>query len=152
MTLSLAQAQQLDIIFSGVMPLPPGINQSYKVVCVRTRRGIVHRIGPTPELEQFKLDAAKSLHKSYQDNYALLSNICNLQAMRKKTPLTVVLTFYFPTMWKRDVDGGIKAAMDAAFEKIGLNDNLVVEVVTKKRVDASNPRCEIVVMLASGAA
>jgi len=147
MAISIAEAHQLGIIFSGVMPLPPGINQSYKVVCVPVRRRIVHRIGPTPELEQFKQEAAYTLKKSYLDKATLQI----VQTARKKTPLVVTLTFFFSTLWKRDVDGGIKAAMDAAFKHIGLNDNLVVEVNTKKRVDADNPRCEIVVMLVSEA-
>jgi len=148
MAISITEARQLGIIFSGVMPLPPGINQSYKVVCVPVGlRRMVHRIGPTPELEQFKRDAASMLNRSYLDQTSI-ELIQFVQSARKKVPLAVTLIFYFQTLWKRDVDGGIKAAMDAAFDHIGLNDNLVVEVNTKKRVDAKNPRCEIVVMVA----
>lgn len=144
MALSLVQVQQL-IILNAVMPLPPSVNKSYKVVCVRILRRLVHRIGPTPELEQFKQLAALMLNKSSLDKTALWL----VQSAKKKVPLVVNLTFYFPTMWKRDVDSGIKSAMDAAFNYLKLNDNLVVEVNAKKRVDAKNPRCEIVVMFAS---
>jgi Holliday junction resolvase RusA-like endonuclease len=136
----------MSIIFKGRMPLPPGINQSYKIVRVLNKKHeLVQTIGPTPELEQFKLSASWMLldAQNFQDRAA----IQRVKALKAKTPLAVLLWFYFPTPWLRDVDGGIKAAMDATFKHIGLNDNMVVRVAAEKRVDRKDPRCEIEVSI-----
>jgi Holliday junction resolvase RusA-like endonuclease len=41
------------------------------------------------------------------------------------------------------VDSGVKAVMDAIFNHIGLNDNLVVQLISKKFDDRENPRVEV---------
>lgn len=136
----------MSIIFKGCMPLPPGINQSYKIVTLRSRKGLVHTLGPTEALEQFKYGANIMLRlQGTQDKGA----IEQIQLATRKTPLAVLLRFYFPTLWLRDVDGGIKAAMDATFAYIGLNDNMVVRVAAEKHVDRKKPRCEIEVSIVS---
>lgn len=121
------------MIVCVTLPLPPGINASYK-----TGRGTFYG---SPELKSFKEEA----------HYALLTQkdkiewamIQDIQNRKGKTPLTTIIDFYYPTLWKRDIDGGEKAAIDAVFTYIGLNDNLIVEKYTRKLVDRARPRCEI---------
>jgi Holliday junction resolvase RusA-like endonuclease len=42
-----------------------------------------------------------------------------------------------------DVDAGEKAAIDAVFHYLTLNDNLVVDKHTTKEVDREDPRVEV---------
>lgn len=131
----------------ATLPLPPGVNASYKTVNFKVQNGDkkgnwVRRPGATPELKQFKEDALNILtySKDTKGNWPIASAIC---ASKKKIPLTVAIDFYFKTPWLRDVDGCIKAAMDAAFKYLELNDNAVVDLHVRKFVDKENPRCEI---------
>ncbi len=94
---------ELSPFFRGKMPLPPSVDNAYKIITIRTKNGPITTLGATPALEQFKIG----------------------------------------TEWKRDLDGVFKFAIDAAFNKMGLNDNLVVSIEAEKLVDASDPRVEI---------
>jgi len=129
--------------FTGVMPLPPSINGSYKPRGGRDTHESA--IAGTPELTQFKADAALML--SNQDttttDWTILNKLREANAKRCQSPLAVTLRFYFSTEWKRDLDGPIKAAIDAAFAKLELDDRLVVDIQAKKLVDPVEPRCEI---------
>lgn len=120
------------MIVSAILPLPPGINASYK-----SGKG---RFYGSPELAYFKAEAYAVLRQQAIVDWMAISVI---QKSKKKTPLTISINFYFPTLWKRDIDGGEKAVIDAAFDYIGLNDNLIVDKHTRKFVDRENPRCEI---------
>lgn len=126
--------------FRGLMPLPPSVNGSYKP------RGYKQSdqggIAGTPELVQFKNDAALTLSQAEHD-WTIINKLRESNAKRAQTPLAVVLRFYFPTEWKRDLDGPIKAALDAAFARLELDDRLVVSLQAEKLVDALNPHCEI---------
>lgn len=125
-------------IFSAELPLPPvGINHSYQPV----RRGQHLSLALTGDAIQFKADAALLLSRGEHD----FSTINAIRNAKIKVPLAVEMTFYFPTMWKRDLDGGIKIALDAVFNHLDLNDNLVVRLVANKEVDEKNPRLEVVV-------
>lgn len=122
-------------LFSGRMLLPPSTNQAYKIIY--TSDGC--RIGPTQALEQFKSAAGLMLNQAYCDRNLVQA----IQASKRKVPLEVKLQAYLPTAWKRDLDGVLKFAIDAAFEQLGLNDNLVVRIEAEKFVDAAEPRVEI---------
>jgi len=126
--------------FRGMMPLPPSVNGSYKP------RGYKQAnqsgIAGTPELSQFKRDAALLLSQAEHD-WVIINKLRENNAKRAMTPLAVVLRFFFPTEWKRDLDGPMKAAIDAAFARLELDDRLVVSIQAEKLVDALNPRCEI---------
>lgn len=126
--------------FCGIMPLPPSINASYKPRGGRSE----HQggVAATPELVQFKNDAALLLSQAEHD-WTIINKLRESNAKRAQTPLAVVLRFYFPTEWKRDLDGPIKAALDAAFARLELDDRLVVSLQAEKLVDPINPRCEI---------
>lgn len=117
---------------SGVLSLPPGINGSYRPGSAR--RPIVG----TKALHQFKNDAALQLTQVYHD----WPQINVIQASQVKVPMRMDIYFYFETLWKRDIDGGVKAVMDAVFEHLQLDDVLVVEQPTFKRADRHNPRVE----------
>ena len=130
------------MIVSATLPLPPGVNASYKTVNFKTQKGIwVRRPGATPELEAFKQEAHAQLYM--QKGMFDWMTIYHIQKAKQKTPLSISIDFYYATLWKRDIDGGEKAVIDALFDCIGLNDNLIVDKHTRKLVDRSNPRCEI---------
>ena len=139
-------AWPVDPFVVAMLPLPPGVNASYKTVNFKVQNGDkkgnwVRRPGATPELEQFKENAILSL---YMDKHLWnWDAISKVKESKKKIPLIVDIDFYFKTLWLRDIDGCIKAAMDAVFKYIGLNDNTVVDLHARKFVDKENPRCEI---------
>lgn len=124
--------------FSGQMPLPPSTNMAYKIGYV----GGHPRIIPTVALEIFKADAAFTLANS---RYSTLDNavVEAIRTARIKTPLSVSIRAYFSTEWKRDLDGVVKFAIDAAFAYLHINDNQVVRLDTEKLVDPDAPRVEI---------
>ena len=63
--------------------------------------------------------------------------------------LTLTIHFYFPTLLRRDLDGGLKIAQDALCEAMGLNDNRIMEIHLYKALDRDNPRLECTLALAS---
>lgn len=160
------QTQQIKPFFTATLPLPPGVNQSYKIVHVNaktttpeykggrlvypanTKPRKIARIGETPELTAFKQEAALTLPgRSMLDSDILTS----IQNSKRNVPLSVHLIFYLPSLWKRDVDSGIKATIDAVFKHLQLNDNLIVCLSAQKCVDADEPRVEVEVScIASG--
>lgn len=126
-------------VFRGVMPLPPGINHSYRIV----RSGQARRLAASASLAQFKQDAGLLLAQSGLPDARLLAAI-----RREHSPLSVELAFFVACLLRRDIDGPVKAAIDAAFSYLGLNDNLVTELHCCKKVRAGEPGCEIVVWIA----
>jgi Holliday junction resolvase RusA-like endonuclease len=124
------------MVVSATLPLPPGINASYK-----SGRG---RFYGSDELHCFKEEAYYALKQRGTFDWILIHEMLY---GKKKIPLSATINFYYPTLWKRDIDGGEKATIDAVFSYIGLNDNLIVEKWTRKLVDRDNPRCEITVAI-----
>jgi crossover junction endodeoxyribonuclease RusA len=61
----------------------------------------------------------------------------------KEQPLACDLAFYFETPFKRDLDGGLKIALDAVSTQLGLDDRYIVSLTLDKRIDPLNPRLEI---------
>nr|BBH90111.1 hypothetical protein KTC_48620 [Thermosporothrix sp. COM3]BBH90176.1 hypothetical protein KTC_49270 [Thermosporothrix sp. COM3]BBH90241.1 hypothetical protein KTC_49920 [Thermosporothrix sp. COM3] len=122
------------IICQGTLPLPPSINRSYQVVS-GTRR-----LASSPKAKQFKEEAAWMLQANAQVNWEAVRVI---RENKQKTPLQMTLKFYLPSLWMRDIDGGIKISQDAVFNFLGLNDNLVVDLRAAKAVDKERPRTEI---------
>ncbi len=137
--------QPMQAFFAGYMDLPPGVNASYKRVTIHTKGGeTIQRLGATDELETFKDSAAKLLSQGYHD-YSLINAI---RQSKRKVPLRVDLHFFFRTLWKQDIDGGIKACLDATFARLDLNDNLIVDLHVWKLVDPDRQRAEIEVYCA----
>ncbi len=130
----------LYAFFAGRLPLPPGINGSY-------RPGTAdHPIIGTKALHQFKADAAQMLSQGYHD----WSIINAIHKTRLNVALRMDIHFFFKTLWKQDIDGGVKAVIDAVFTRLNhtfddnrFNDNTVVDLHVKKREDSDDPRVEI---------
>lgn len=142
-TLRLPAVEMQPPFFRGSLPLPPSVNEAYKVVRITTADGRqIHRIGPSPALEQFKRDAGLLLPAGPRTlvNWEVLSA---LRGETRKTPLAVRIRVYFASAWRRDLDGVIKHSIDATFEFLRLNDNQVVRLQAEKLVDAQEPRVEI---------
>lgn len=137
------------LILQAHIPISPSINESYKRVTYVTKsRKRINTFGATEKLQKFKEDSEKALlsNDCFQDRL-LIDSLRSLQRKHKKRKLFVFIRFLFPTLWKRDVDGGVKAAQDATFKHLELNDNTVVDLYSRKREDRENPRCEIKVYL-----
>jgi len=56
--------------------------------------------------------------------------------------LALSIHFYFPTLLRRDLDGGLKIAQDALCEAMGINDNRIVEIHLFKALDREAPRLD----------
>lgn len=135
----------MTTLFRGRLPLPPGINRSYQIVYIGRRA----RLADTPRAAAFKEEAALCLKQ--QDGQVRWEMVENVRACGDKkiyVPLNVEIKYYFPTMWRRDVDGGDKAVIDAVCKFLQLNDNLVVDLHATKQADRSDPRVEFEVSLA----
>jgi crossover junction endodeoxyribonuclease RusA len=57
-------------------------------------------------------------------------------------PLACDLTFFFETPFRRDLDGGLKIALDAVCSHLGLDDRYIVTLTLAKRLDPLHPRLE----------
>ena len=127
-------------LFTGRLPVPPGINQSYRFVSSRTG-GL--RMAHTSAAQQFTFDAQRALAQGRQDAH-------EVQALREapsNTPLKGVMRWYLKELWRRDVDGIIKTALDEVFRHLELNNSLVVRSEATKQLDKKNPRIEVEVRL-----
>ena len=122
-------------VLSITLPIPPSINRQYATVNGRrvlsaTGRRYKGTIGqllmaaaPSPEWHAF-------LRKAREHCLAL------------------TIHFYFPTLLRRDLDGGLKIAQDALCEAMSLNDNRIMEIHLYKTLDRDNPRLECTLALA----
>jgi crossover junction endodeoxyribonuclease RusA len=119
------------VFLTLILPLPPSINHQYATVQGRRL-----------------LSSAGRRFKSHVGQEVL----CLLAARRQTIPtvdglnrlrLALDLHFYFGSMLRRDIDGGLKITQDALCEALGINDNRIVEVSLRKYVDACAPRMEL---------
>ena len=131
--------------FSGILPLPPSINRSYKSF-YNAKTGKSAFAG-TATARNFKKSASNTL-KSAEVDWKTVEAIQAAKQKKKQIPLEMTLHFYFEHMWMRDIDSGLKAATDAAFKYLKLNDNLIIDLHIKKRMDKSNPRVEVSICIA----
>lgn len=113
------------------LPLPPGVNNQYVTV---GRRRVLSKPART-----FKQDVAKQIERlrisgelGRQAEAALAGSL-----------LGVYLTFYFETPRRRDLDGGLKIALDALATAIGFDDRDVVDLHLTKQIDPLRPRLEV---------
>ena len=112
-----------------VLPLPPSIDHQYATVQGRrvlSRSGREFKSLVAEEVENW-LDKGPHVDVTlFQHHY-----------------LALTITFYFRSALRRDLDGGLKIAQDALCEALGVNDNLVIEIHLRKRVDRHSPRMEV---------
>jgi Holliday junction resolvase RusA-like endonuclease len=134
-----------NAFFTGVLPLPPSINRSYKSF-FNAKTGKSAFAG-TATARSFKKAASNALKNAQVDWHAVML-IQAAKRKKKQIPLEMTLHFYFEHMWMRDIDSGLKAATDAAFKYLQLNDNLIIDLHIKKRMDKSNPRVEVNICIA----
>jgi crossover junction endodeoxyribonuclease RusA len=113
------------------LPLPPSVNAQYVTV---GRKRVLSKVART-----FKKDAGKIIMLLQQqskitpvEEKALANNL-----------LGVYMTFYFETPMRRDLDGGLKIALDTIATNLGFDDRNVVDLHLTKQIDPLNPRLEI---------
>lgn len=114
-----------------VLPLPPGINNSYVTV---GKRRVLSTVA-----KNFKKDVKKLV-----DEARLQGAIPpQVEAQVQRSLLGVYLTFYFETPNRRDLDGGLKIALDALITSLGADDRAVVDLHLTKQIDPLHPRLEV---------
>lgn len=119
-----------------VLPVPPSINHQYATV---QGRRVLSRSG-----REFKAFVAEQV-ESWLDDHPHFD-----AALFQRHYLALTITFYFASVLRRDLDGGLKIAQDALCEALGVNDNLVIEIRLSKRVDRHCPRIDVHLMALAG--
>ncbi len=117
--------------FALTLPLPPGVNNQYVTVGRR-------RVLSKPALA-FKRDVARTIERAHQAGELP----ADVEKVLAKALIGVYLTFFFETPMRRDLDGGLKIALDAVCGEFGLDDRAVVDLHLTKRIDPLRPRLEL---------
>lgn len=119
------------VTLSLTLPLPPGVNNQYLTV---GRRRVLS-------------SSAKSFHREVGKLLARLRDDGSIAADRERALgdalLGIYLTFFFETPHRRDLDGGLKIALDALARGLGFDDRAVVDLHLTKRIDPLRPRLEV---------
>ena len=113
------------------LPLPPGVNNQY--VSVGKRRVL------SQPAKAFNRDVAKIVERCRRDGIVTPG----LETGFREAMLGVYLTFYFETPMRRDLDGGLKIALDALCRALDLDDRTVVDLHLTKQIDPLHPRLEL---------
>ena len=117
---------------SLTLPLPPSINEQYVVVGKRKR--VLTKVAQT-----WKKDATKAI--SMLRDRSTISPVEERELARNL--LGVYMTFYFKTPMRRDLDGGLKIALDTIATNLGFDDRNVVDLHLTKQIDPLHPRLEV---------
>ena len=120
----------MTVALKLTLPLPPSVNHQY--VTVGDRRVL------SKEAQAFKRNVKKLIERARMD-FAISAEA---EAALKQSLLGVYLVFYFETPFKRDLDGGLKIALDAACGALGLDDRTIVDLHLTKQIDPLHPRLE----------
>lgn len=125
-------SSQKPVMLHLSLSLPPSINAQYVVVGKRKR--LLSKVANT-----WKKDATKAMAMmrdksviSPVEEHAFQNNL-----------LGVYMTFYFETPMRRDLDGGVKIALDTIAEALGFDDRNVVDMHLTKQIDPLYPRVEV---------
>lgn len=116
--------------FAFELPLPPSINSQYATV---NGRRVLSSTG-----RRYKATIAQILLGAL----AQLPNRATFLNAAQSHYLALSIHFYFPTLLRRDLDGGLKIAQDALCEAMGINDNRIVEIHLYKSLDREAPRLD----------
>jgi crossover junction endodeoxyribonuclease RusA len=119
------------------LPLPPGVNNQYATV---GKRRVLSK--DARAFNRGVSAVTRALLK--RDDVVEL-----LPAMQEK-PFACDLVFYFETPFRRDLDGGLKIALDAVCDGLGLDDRYIVSISLEKRIDPLHPRLEMEIGPAEG--
>ena len=121
---------------SLTLPLPPSINRQYATV---NGRRVLSATG-----RRYKVTVGQLLMTAPSS-----SEWTAFLQKAQEHFLTLTIHFYFPTLLRRDIDGGLKIAQDSLCEAMNLNDNRIMEIHLYKTLDRDNPRLECTLALAS---
>jgi crossover junction endodeoxyribonuclease RusA len=113
------------------LPLPPSVNHQY--VTVGNRRVL------SKEAQAFKRNVKKLIERERMD-FAISGEA---EVALQKALLGVYMTFYFETPFKRDLDGGLKIALDAVCGALGIDDRAIVDMHLTKQIDPLNPHLDL---------
>ena len=113
------------------LPLPPSVNNQY--VTIGRRRRL------SPEAKAFRRSATNMLRNQIGGNEEIEAFMGTIISV----PFACDMVFFFETPFKRDLDGGLKIALDALSEALGIDDRYAVSLTLEKRIDPLSPRLEI---------
>jgi len=113
------------------LPLPPGVNNQY--VTVGKRRAL------SKAARAFKGDVTKYLNARREKGELTPA----VERAFGDSLIGVYLTFYFETPMRRDLDGGLKIALDALATGLGFDDRSIVDLHLVKQIDPLHPRLEV---------
>jgi len=119
------------VSLSLTLPLPPGINNQY--VTVGKRRVL------SKPAKAFKRDVTR--HLAMLRERGALDPV--IERAFRDALIGVYLTFYFETPMRRDLDGGLKIALDSLATGLGFDDRAVVDLHLVKQIDPLHPRLEV---------
>jgi len=125
--------------FEFVLPLPPSINSQYATV---NGRRVLSSTG-----RRYKTSIAQILLGALAQS----PNRASFLDAAQSHYLALSIHFYFPTLLRRDLDGGLKIAQDALCEALGINDNRIVEIHLFKALDRETPRLDCMLSTTSPA-
>ena len=127
-----------EITLALMLPLPPGVNNQY--VTVGNRRVLSK--------------TARAFRKNVEVEIERLRTKGMIDPRAEKalgsSLLGVYLTFYFTSPMRRDLDGGLKIALDALGDCLGFDDRKVVDLHLTKQIDPLHPRLEVEIETISG--
>ena len=113
------------------LPLPPGVNNQYVTV---GRRRVLSKTA-----HAFHHDAVAAIELARRDGTITPA----IEQALGSAPIGMMLEFYFETPHRRDLDGGLKIALDVLANTLGFDDRAVVDLHLSKRIDPLRPRLEI---------
>jgi len=125
------QAAIPPVAIALTLPLPPGVNNQYLTV---GRRRVLSK-----PAQAFNRDVGKVVERARRDGVVTPG----AERILKDAFLGAYLTFFFETPMRRDLDGGLKIALDALCRALGLDDRSVVDLHLTKRIDPLHPRLDI---------
>ena len=111
--------------------MPPSINGQYVTV---GRRRVLSK-----DAKQFHKDVKRLIAAARKAGSFSPATEAHMQA----SLLGVYLTFFFETPFRRDLDGGLKIALDSLGRALGFDDRTVVDLHLSKRIDPLRPRLEV---------
>lgn len=119
------------IMLRLTLPLPPGVNNQYVTV---GRRRVLSKTA-----QAFLKDAAAAIELARRSGTVTPE----IEAALGRSPIGMMLEFFFETPHRRDLDGGLKIALDSLGRALGFDDRTVVDLHLSKRIDPLNPRLEV---------
>ena len=128
---SAAKAPKPGIELALTLPLPPGVNNQYVTV---GRRRVLSR-----PAQAFNREVARTVERARRDG--TLSPTA--EASLRDSLVGLCLIFFFETPMRRDLDGGLKIALDALGRALGFDDRAVVDLHLTKRIDPLRPRLDV---------